>query len=436
MSRWLRRSIWAALPVLAATNLVAADEAIDLDRARGCFEQARLVSERDGGRLWGRELYGAMLFVDWDTRAVVANRPDREGYLTARGDVYTGVLPENVTIANTATHWAGEHWTMLIWPLPDDDRERARLLAHEMWHRVQDALGLPGSNPGNAHLDGPDGRLWLRLEWRALARALRAAGAERTAAVSDALVFRRYRRSLFDGAASEELALENNEGLAEYTGVVLAGFGEEERAERAAVKLAEAEAADSFVRSFAYKSGPAWGLLLDEADDEWRTNYGADDDLGDRLAAALKLTPPDDLAGAARARMESYGGDEIEKEENRREQRRQQRMSEARARFVDGPTLRIPLREVQIGFDPGNLQPLEGVGTVYPTMRVSDVWGILEVSDGALLSADWTWIAVPVDAAWSGDLTRTGRGWTLDLDGSWEVVPGDSERQWRLAPRR
>lgn len=138
--------------------------------------------------------------------------------LTTRDGVHSARLPEGVPAANTAVDWSGARWTMILWPLPDEPAERTRLLAHEMWHRVQNGLGLPASMPTNAHLDSEEGRIWLRLEWRALREALSGQGEPRRSAVADALLFRARRRSIFGAAAAEERALELNEGLAEYTG--------------------------------------------------------------------------------------------------------------------------------------------------------------------------------------------------------------------------
>jgi len=407
--------------------------AIDFETALAYFEQARQISEADDGHLWGRKLYGPMLFVDRATRTVVANEPDKRGILKTRGSLYTGILPNDVTVANTATRWAGKHWTMLMWPLPEDTFERANLLAHEMWHRIQGDLGLPGNNPGNVHLDAPEGRLWLRLEWRALGSSLRAKGDDRKTAVLDALIFREFRRSLFGDAAHEERALENNEGLAEYTGVMLAGFTATERTRHVLDKLHEAELANSFVRSFAYKSGPPWGILLDDAGVDWRAGYSANSDLGARLSRALDLKLPANLKAVAAGRMTTYNGHELDEEERQRDQRRQQRLTEARARFIIGPTLRLPLRQMKIEFNPNNLQPLDDVGTVYPTLRIADVWGILEVTNGALVSADWTWVAVPVENDWNGGLESGQTGWTLEPKEPWRAQRSERKGQWELA---
>src|SRR5262245_26974345 len=136
--------------IMAATALflltVAASTApIDPAIARKHIEEARILCEQDAGRLWGKPLFGPILFVDPATRQAVAGAADGEGRLQkdASGSVYCGTLPDDVIIANTATTWAGVKWTMILWPLPDDPRARASLMVHELFHRVQDDIGFP-----------------------------------------------------------------------------------------------------------------------------------------------------------------------------------------------------------------------------------------------------------------------------------------------------
>ena len=57
-----------------------------------------------------------------------------------------------------------------------------------------------------------DGRYWLRLEWRALARALQESGAARVDAVRDALAFRQARRALYAGSAEDERRWRSRKG--------------------------------------------------------------------------------------------------------------------------------------------------------------------------------------------------------------------------------
>jgi hypothetical protein len=401
---------------------------IDLGRAEQYFEEAKALSERDAGKLWKTRLYGPMLFADPETRTVVANQADAEGHLTKRGNVYVGKLPREENIANNATKWAGVEWTMVIWPLPEDRQDRARLMLHELFHRVQDEIGLPGLNPPNGHLDTRDGRIWLQMEWRALAMALMESGANRRRAVEDAMVFRSYRRSLFPQAASEERELEINEGLAEYTGAKLGTASSAELTLAAGCGLSQGRRRATFVRSFAYVSGPAYGQLLDLTGINWRQQLKASDDLGLLLQKALSIKSPAASQAAALARSKNYDGDSLIAAETQRERVRQEQIARNRSRFIERPILILPLGDgVQYSFNPNNVVTLDGVGTVYPTMRVSDAWGVLEVTDGALLVRDnGRVIRVQVPAPSGLDARPLkGEGWTLELKEGWKLAPGD-----------
>lgn len=420
--------------LVGLVGVVAAEPSIDLALAKKHFTEAKAICDRDAGALWGVSLYGPMLFVERRTRAVVANQGDREGRLVEQNGVFVGTLPEKENIANTAMQWAGVKWTMIVWPLPSHENDRAALMAHELWHRVQSDLGLPASNPANSHLDSADGRIWLRLEWRALAAAIGYSGERRKAAVTDGLVFRAYRRSLFPGAASEENALELNEGLAEYTGVKLSGRSPSELVEHVRNSLSRTEQADALMRSFAYASGPAWCLLLDESGVTWRKGLKQSDDLAAMLQRALSITLPPGLSDEAQARARHYDGDALIATERERDAKRRQRQSELRAKLVDGPVLRLPFRKMNIEFDPNNIEALDDIGSVYPTLRITDQWGILTVSSGALIGKDWAWVQVPAARDSTGPPLR-GDGWTLQLNDGWKPKPGPRSGDWVLAPQ-
>jgi hypothetical protein len=144
------------------------------------------LCEADAGKLWGVSLCAPILFVDPQSRKVIANRADKEGRLTQAGTVFIGNLPAKITIANTAMSWAGMKWTMVMLPLPEDRHQRAALIAHELWHHAQDSIGLPSTSAPNNHLDSLEGRVWLQLEWRALISALQSKdGAQRQAITKD-----------------------------------------------------------------------------------------------------------------------------------------------------------------------------------------------------------------------------------------------------------
>jgi hypothetical protein len=398
------------------------------------LREASAICQHDAGALWGKSLCGPLLLVNPGTREAFANQPDPEGHLQPQGNILAGTLPTAVNIANTATDWAGVKWTMLMLPLPQEQPRRAALLAHEMWHRIQAELGFAASTARNDHLDSRDGRYWLQLEWRALAAALALTGEQETRAILDAEIFRARRRQLFPGSAQEESSMEMHEGLAEYTGVRLSGAADP-RQFVINNELKEAAAKESFVRSFAYATGPAWGLLLDGAAPDWRKSLHSSDDLAMLLMKVRKLSLPGDLAEVANQRAETYGAVHLAAAEDERERNRREQEKIYRSRLVDGPVLVIPLRKMNMQFDPRNLMPLTNHGTVYPNIRIVDLWGILEVKEGgALMSADFTRITVPAPSDPQGP-KLAGEGWSLELSPLWMVRPGERTGSYVVGER-
>ncbi len=432
-----RVAVLAAVMV-AATSFGALAQEIPLEAAARAFDEAKTLSAADGGRLWSRPLAGPMFFVDRSSRSVVANQADPAGTLKPVANVFTGALPEEMAIANTAIDWLGIRWTMVVWPLPELRYARGRLLMHELFHRIQDDLGLPAANPANNHLDVSEGRIWLQLEWRALSEALIRAGDDRHRAVADALAFRLHRRSLFAGAADEERALELNEGLAEYTGYKTCGLPETVLPDRVAIRLDQQQGGTGFVRNFAYVSGPAYGLLLDAADPAWRKSLTKDSDLGDLLRAAMQIGElPQGNAELLRA-AERYDGRALISAEKAREAQRQARLAEYRARFVDGPVLLLPASgDVSYSFDPNGIEAYSDVSSVYAPLRATDAWGVLEVtSGGAMLERRDGRVhsfRVPAPA----DPTArpvAGEGWTLRLSPGWSIADGSRPGDLTLRP--
>jgi len=416
-------AVLVALPLFGQTNV------INRQTAGKYFKQLQETSARDAGKLWGKPIYGPIFFVDRQTREVVANQSDAEGVLKPKDGVFVGTFPQDKNIANSAIDWAGVHWTMVTWPFSAYRQPRERLLLHECFHRIQDGLGLPGRDAVNNHLDSRDGRIWLQMEWRALERALRQPGPERKQAITDALLFRAYRRSIFPDAGPRENALELNEGMAEYTGYRLSSSTMEEFAVRADLVVRDGRTNPTFARSFAYVSGPAYGALLDLSGKPWRERVAKTGDLGTLLATAYGIpqTKVDELAAQTAAAR--YEGEEVVAVETRREQQRQRDIAAARRRFIEGPVLVLPLTSnVNYSYDPNNVFAIDTANTVYPTLRLVDDWGILEVTDGAWLfrDSDGHFTRAQVDVPESASARPLkGKGWSLDLKDGWSLTPGE-----------
>ena len=404
--------------------------AFDTALARKYFQEASELTARDAGALWHRSLEGPLLLAEPHTRMLLAAVPDSEGKLRPFGDFFSGVLPSGDATANAAVHWAGRSWAMAVWPLPADSLERAVLIGHELWHRVQDGLGLAGRDPPNPQLAAPEGRLWLRMEGRALQRALELDGAARLRALRDALLFRRARRRLFPAADSTERQLELNEGLAEYSGVALATSNPEARRALVSARLVTLDSASQHERSFAYRTGPAYGFFLDALVPDWRNAVHSGDDLAFLLEPAL---PRKSGAGAtAPVRAASYGYAVVRREESLRAARQHARLLALRSRFERGPLLELPLTEMKLGIDPGRVETLDSLGTVYGSLRLSDRWGVLQAdSTGGLISPDWLRLIVPAPVD-TGGRRLAGPGWVLELAPGWRLVPGRRPGDWKV----
>jgi hypothetical protein len=406
----------------------SAAQSIDTKLAAQYFRQLEETSKRDGGKTWGLSLYGPIILVDPETSDVVANQADLENKLVSRDGVFVGKLPTEISPANTATDWAGVHWTMVMWPVAEFRQARERLLLHECFHRLQKKLGLPARDAVNTHLDTLNGRIWIQMEWRALERALRQTGPARQAAIADALLFRSYRRSLFPGSANNENALELNEGLAEFTGVKLSSADLQETVLRADFILRQARNNPTFARSFAYVSGPAYGALLDLSSKPWRIGLNPSTDLGLLLQERYKISIRVSEA-AARSALSRYEGDEIVTIETAQERKRVQQTAEARKKFLDGPALILPLSaDVNYSFNPNNVFGIDTNVTVYPTLRMVDNFGVLTVSNGAWLERGPSGHLMRARVPAPQDLSARplkGDGWSLELANGWEVVPGE-----------
>ena len=349
-----------------------------------------------------------MVFADPVTREIATNQPAPDA-----------PRPQALGFANAAMLWGETRWTILVWPMVAkmDEPERARVMLHELFHRIQPEIGLFVAEGQNDHLDSLDGRYWMRLEWRALARALDAAGTERTVATRDALAFRAARRAAFPGAAANERLLEINEGLAQYTGTVAAVRTAGAAVADAIQQLMEIEMTPSFVRTFAYPSIAAYGLLLDTVSPDWTRRIRSTDDVGELLMRAATLEPSADAAAAALR----YEGAALRAAEITREEDQRARVAAYRQKFVDGPVVLLPNGRSN-SFVTTGITPIPGAGSVYPSFRTTGDWGSL-VASAVLLATDRTTLTLAGPFTTDG-ATLFGDGWTLALAGGWAVRPG------------
>jgi hypothetical protein len=378
------------------------------------FEEIKSATKKHH-RLWDRNIYGAMLLVDPTTRRVFANEPDTAGILQPLGKVYSGTLPANKNIANAAVSVSGKYWAMIILPLPKDRHLRAGLLAHELFHLAQPSLGFPRIHSDNNHLDKREGRIYLRLELEALKKAvLSSSETETMKHLASAVSFRKYRNSLYPGSDTTENILELNEGLAEFTGVIISDRSKKQAKDYLVTSINTSLQNPTFVRSFAYQTIPVYGYLLSKKKESWNKEISIDTRLIDYFISAFNISVPNDLKNHVETITALYDGTAIISEETDREERTKEIVAAYKSKLVEEPHLEIQPEKMNFSFDPRNILPIDDKGTVYPSMRITDRWGILTVEKGALISSGWDRISVTIPMTMDGNKI-SGDGWILEL---------------------
>jgi hypothetical protein len=392
----------------------------ELEYAKSVFIEFREALEQDNGRLWNYNLYGPTLLIDKETGVVIANETDEKGTLIKKGDLYVGVLPENIVGGNTTIEWLGKRWATYSFPLSENKAERIEGLIHESFHRIQPRIGFDNlTEIQSVHLDSKEGRIYLKLEFEALKKALESE--EPMPHIQNALLFRQYRHQLFPESRDAENTLEIMEGLAQYTGSILSPRTDEEYRQHYAALIEMALEFPSFVRSFAYFTIPVYGYFMKQSDDLWNQNINKEINLTDFILQSFQIELKELNIETIKKIGKPYRIDNIIESENIREQKRIAQQKRYRSVFLSDSILVIPLFEMSINFDPRNIIPLDTFGTVYPITIVTDKWGILKVDSlGALLSPEWNKITLSYPTFIADTLVK-GEGWSLKLNKSWTI---------------
>lgn len=279
------------LTALAASAAVPSE-------VRQIFEVAASLSSRDDGRLWRTYLLGPLLVLGTVDGEVWSNRP-LDGFAKRGGAIWHGWMDP---LPGSATPQIGsERFAVIALPVPTDPLERRRTVARALFRRIESDLGYAVNRPFPDYLSSPSARYWLDLEATALIRAIDAKGADQKRALEDALAFRAWRRVQFRPDSLQERIRELNDGLGEYTALVL---------------TSESKAAlDSEVKALLTSVGPktyatafaaAYGVLMDRKSKRWRDLIDSQVDLGLVLREVWELSPPLVSREMAERRANSY----------------------------------------------------------------------------------------------------------------------------------
>ena len=99
------------------------------------------------------------------------------------------------------------------------------------------------------------------------------------------------------------------------------------------------------------------------------------------------------------------------------------------------PHFELRFEQMSISFNPRNIMRLEDKGSVYPNIKVIDLWGILTVEhSGALLSPFWDKITITTPER-TEDNKIIGDGWTLELTDGYVIEKEETSGNYKLTKR-
>ena len=360
------------------------------------FDNIKTICDKDNGKLWGINMYAPILCID-KNRDLWSNQRDPQDQLLKCGECFIGKYPIDKNIANSTTNVFGQKWVMLALPIPTIDLDGNILFWHELFHYWQDSLGHVSRPYNNAHLEAKDARVLLKLEWNAFLSACKTNNSLlRQTAIRDGLTFRKHRQQKYSKYYRDETSFEILEGLAEYTGIKLSVLSDSMYLHILDKKVETYMQKENLVRTYAYLSGAIMGYLLDKSTNEWRKHIDGNSDLGSLLQQTYNIVIPTDRESQIQQRKALYDYENIICFENRRDSIQAINKKQLIELFTQD-IKKLPLKNMQISFDPNSTIPLENIGNIYKNARIVDDWGILETKGNGsiLISEDWKTVILP-----------------------------------------
>jgi hypothetical protein len=396
------------------------------EKASLYFKEIEEICNRDSGRLWGQNLYGPIMFVDRVTRRIVANQHDNEGLLKSKEGVFTGLYPKELLLSNSPVKFGGIQYAMV--PLPDEEVEyRIRTRAiHSLFHRFQENEGINPPTFNTINMDEKEARLWIKLEWKALRKAINSQGEERQLAIRDALIFRGSNRELYHKYAADENRFETFEGLATFTYTRLCTNSPEDFKSRLFENLDRIYAMQSYARSYGIIHGALYASLLYDKGYDLKKINTDNFDLGNAVKELYHIDLPSICRDVAGSLAVNYEIETINKEEEKRDADIKESIHQQISTFTEKPVVFLELESPYFDFEPEDIHPLDTLGTLYNSIRVSDNWGKLTVDKaGCLVSNNLKFIRITAKAFKADKNHISGEGWHLILNDDWELVPVD-----------
>jgi hypothetical protein len=421
MKKWI---FFSLIILLISCKREKTDSYFTPEKASQYFKDIEAICNMDNGSLWGKNLYGPLMFVDRPNRRIVANQPDKEGLLKEKAGVYTGFYPKELIINFNPVKFGGVLFAMAPLPNEEDDYRIKTGAIHGLFHRFRETSGFVSTSYNTNNMDEKEARFWIKLEWKALRKALDSEGESLKLAVRDALVFRGSNRELYQKDADDENRFENYEGLATFTYTLLCTNSETEYKKQLFDNLDRIYAMQSYARSYGFIHGALYATLLKNKGFDFKNIHTDNFDLGTAVKELYNIELPAICRDVAGSLALSYDIDAINKEEETRLSDIRESLRKQTSTFTEKPVVFLELESPYFGFEPEDIHPLDTMGTLYSSIRVSDNWGKLTVDKvGCLISNNFKYIRISAKGFKEEKNRISGDGWQLIMNDDWKLVP-------------
>jgi len=395
-------------------------------KAKEYFRKIEAACNRENGNIWGKNLYGPVMFVDRETRKILANTTDKNGILKEKDGIYTGTFPRERVINNIPVEFGGTLYAMVPLPNEEDEFRIITRTIHSLFHRFQESIGFTSSGFNTTNMDEKNARLWIKLEWKALRKAIDSEGPEQQVAIRDALVFRGSNHELYLNFTGDEIRFETYEGLTTFTYLMITTNSPEEYKTRLLEYLDRIYSFQSYARSYGNIHGALYATLMHQKGFDFTTIDSENVDLGKIVKELYDIELPLVCRDVAGSLALNYDIETVQEEESKREQEIRERMDRLVSTFTEKPVVYFELESPYFDFEPEDIRPLGQHGTLYSKMRISDNWGKLTVEKGGcLVSNNFKYLRVTARGFNVNKNRIEGEGWHLILNGDWELVQVD-----------
>lgn len=341
-------------------------------RVKAELLKAKAILEEDNGKLWGESIWSDdYLVIDVDN-TVYSLSPFPDSKTDNSGIYYLTLPPNTIGFSNSRQLYKGKFYATIT---SNDLFAGPQTFIHELFHVLQHKnRDLNGEEI--SYLDNYAAREWLRLEFQALRNCLNSINQNQDLKqtllfLNDAMLYRKLRQTKYKEFLAKDAELETHEGLANYTGFVLAPYPVYNRYKnKYEVSIGEIEGAENgktFVRQYAYATGLSYGLIFDYLKIDWKKGVKIVYNFLDiyeknYLKRRLKIKNKDIATANLR---NNFAG--IHQQEFARKEKTEKLLAVLRKEFIENPTLSVTLKDEYYmqtsAMDSATILP--GIGTVF-----------------------------------------------------------------------